>query len=66
MITDKLLMKKFTSFLQGNSKVARHHVLFCMKYRQSSSTSSRGDEADIKDEAVSHCHTEFKPEINWF
>lgn len=36
-----------------------------MKYRQSSGTSHPGDEADTKDEAVSLCHAEFKPEINW-
>lgn len=36
-----------------------------MKNRQSRGTSSPGDEADIKDEAVSLCHAEFKPEINW-
>lgn len=41
------------------------HDLFCMKYRQGCSTSSLGDQADIKDEAVSLCHAEFKPEINW-
>lgn len=36
-----------------------------MKNRQSRGTFSPGDEADIKDEAVSLCHAEFKPEINW-
>lgn len=40
-------------------------ILFCIKYWQGCSTSSPGDEADIKDEAVSLCHAEFKPEINW-
>lgn len=40
-------------------------ILFRIKYWQGCGTSSLGDEADIKDEAVSLCHAEFKPEINW-